>query len=448
LISLKSIGVSAAAQGIKIGWSYTDITPTKPVQLYGQEYERISTGNHDQLQSSVMAIESASGDMQAIMVSVDLCHPAFGLQKDLRSRLSGRLSGFNLNNLFMFATHTHTAPYYFDAGNPGSGVMKGSEYRDFMLNKVADAVVSAWNNRANAAVGFAQTSSGFGWNRISTYQDGHAVMVGSTVSDNGSAYIDREGLNDQTLNLMYGFDSIGILKGIVVNIACPAQDVSGLSVVSADFWGEARDQLISHYPGVVILPQLAPAGDQGPWPGNANDDWNRLTEHAAAIKNAVVNQFNSSKNSRQSLVVLKHIVQNIDLTCKSVWGGTYPFELHAIRIGNVSFANNPCELYVDYANQIHNQSKSSQEFLIQLSGSADETRYIVQDLPYPGTKRYNAAYLCTAKAIAGNINNSCYPAFDTSGLIGPTGGDELVKQTVSIINSLFSGRKPKIKASN
>ena len=55
--------------------------------------------------------------------------------------------------------------------------MKGNEYREFLLTKIADAVADAWNSRSSAAVGFAKASSGFGWNRISTYEDGHAVCM-------------------------------------------------------------------------------------------------------------------------------------------------------------------------------------------------------------------------------------------------------------------------------
>ena len=174
-----------------------------------------------------------------------------------------------------------------------------------------------------------------------------------------------EDTNDQTVNLMYGFDTDGNVKGIVINVACPAQVVEGESVVSSDFWGEVRSQLNTQYPGVVILPQCAPAGDQSPiMPGDWSNTnrWSLLTQRATAIKNAAVSQFDIAKKTRQSSVELKHIIKNISLTCKPVWGGIYPFELHAIRIGSAAFANNPCELYVDYANQVHSQVNSSQEF--------------------------------------------------------------------------------------
>jgi len=429
--------VSDSAQKIKLGWATTNITPPQPVQLWGQGYERISTGVHDSLHASVMAIESASVDMQVIMVSIDVVNPAFDLQKDLRTKLSGRLSGFDLKNLFINATHTHTAPFNFDVGNPPSGVMKGSQYRDFMLARIADAVISAWDNRAPGAVGFAQGTADVGNCRVRVYQDGHAVMYGSTTSDKGSPFKEMESVPDQTVNLMYGFDANGNIKGVVVNVACPSQVVESESVMSSDYWGEVRTQLQSRYPGITVLPQCAPAGDQVPRRPGEQCSFNILTLRATAIRNAVVSQYDHARDSRQSAVVLKHTVLDHTLTPKPVYSsqGRYSYELHAIRIGTASFANSPFELYIDYGRSIKNQAGSTQEFLIQLSGNADDygQMYRISNAPYPGLHYTGGGYLPTVKAVQGGA----YGSQDGNGFVGPTGGDELVNQTVSAINSLF-----------
>src|SRR5690606_27535549 len=47
----------------------------------------------------------------------------------------------------------------------------------------------------------------------------------------------------------------------------------------------------------------------------------------------------------------------------------YPIELHSIRLGDVAFANNPFELYVNYGFQITAKSKAKQVFVVQLSGN-------------------------------------------------------------------------------
>ena len=443
-ISNSSTGGSAL-QGIMIGWASADITPDSPVQLFGQYGERISQGVHDPLYATAMAIESASGDMQSIMVSMDILEGTFNLQKDLRNLLSGKLPGFNLKNLIISATHTHTAPYPFtspDRSQP-AGLMTGDEYRNqILLPKLTDIVVAAWNNRAAASVGFAKGSADVGYSRICVYQDGHQVMLGSIINDKGSPFVGFEGGNDPSLNLMYCFDTDGNIKGIVINIACPAQDVAGLSVISADFWGEVRRQLQVKYPGIFILEQCSAAGDQGPWNLSAGEkgdtSWIRRLTHASIIVDEMNRLFNSAQSSRQLSVELNNQVRDYTLTQKACYGiSPFTWELHTMRIGNVVFANNPFELYISYGNAIKAQSMAAQTFLVQLSGTASDDFLIKYtnngNFLYAG---YMAGYLPTAEAVAGGA----YGAHDENGRVGPTGGTQLVSQTVLQINSLFTSR--------
>ena len=440
--SKRSSGVSAV-QGIRIGWASTDITPNRPVQLFGQYGERISKGVHDPLYATAMAVESASGDMQAIMVSMEILEGTFNLQKDLRNLLTGQLPGFNLKNLIINATHTHTAPYPFtppDRNQP-VGLMTGAEYRNqILLPKLTDIVVTAWKNRTAAAVGFAKGTADVGYSRICVYNDGHEVMLGSTVDDKGSLFVGFEGGNDPSLNLMYCFDTAGNIKGIVINIACPSQDVAGLSVVSADFWGEVRKQLRVKYPGIFILEQCSAAGDQGPWNLSAGEmgdtSWTRRTAHANIIVNEVNRLFNAAQKYRQSSVELNNQVRDYTLTQKACYGiSPFTWELHTIRIGNAVFANNPFELYIGYGNAIKAQSIAAQTFLVQLSGTASDDFLI--NYTYKGNflyAGYLAGYLPTAESVAGGA----YGSLDENGRVGPAGGAQLVSQTVSQIDSLFT----------
>ncbi len=89
-------------------------------------------------------------------------------------------------------------------------------------------------------------------------------------------------------------------------------------------------------------------------------------------------------------------------------------EVHIIRLGNVAFATNPYELFLDYGNQMRARSKAKQTFLIQLCC---------------GSK----GYLPTKKAEEG----SHYSAYVSSGMSGHVGGDLLVRKTVSEINKMF-----------
>jgi len=93
----------------------------------------------------------------------------------------------------------------------------------------------------------------------------------------------------------------------------------------------------------------------------------------------------------------------------------YPIEMHVLRIGDVAFATNPYELFLNYGNQIRARSLAKQTFLVQLCCGA-------------------YGYLPTKKAEMG----SHYSAFVGSGTSGHEGGALLVRKTLKEINEMFA----------
>ena len=91
-----------------------------------------------------------------------------------------------------------------------------------------------------------------------------------------------------------------------------------------------------------------------------------------------------------------------------------PVEVHVLRLGDIAFATNPFELFLNYGNQIRARSKAAQTFLVQLSCGAQ-------------------GYLPTKKAEEG----SHYSAYVSSGSVGHIGGDMLVRKTLAEINGMF-----------
>jgi len=89
-------------------------------------------------------------------------------------------------------------------------------------------------------------------------------------------------------------------------------------------------------------------------------------------------------------------------------------EVHTIRLGNIAFASNPFELFLDYGNQIKARSLAEQTFLIQLANGVE-------------------GYLPTEKAEKGGH----YSAFIASGQVGHVGGEQLVRGTLKDLNGMF-----------
>lgn len=93
---------------------------------------------------------------------------------------------------------------------------------------------------------------------------------------------------------------------------------------------------------------------------------------------------------------------------------TISVELHSVRLGEIVFATNPFELYVDYATRIRARSKATQTFLVQLAGGG--------------------MYLPSARS----IEHKGYGSNPASTLVGPEGGDQLVEWTVKTINRMYA----------
>ena len=93
----------------------------------------------------------------------------------------------------------------------------------------------------------------------------------------------------------------------------------------------------------------------------------------------------------------------------------YPVEVHIARLGDIAFATNSFELFLDYGNQIRARSQAQQTFLIQMACGSE-------------------GYLPTEKAERGGH----YSAYVSSGVTGHEGGDLLVRKTLEEIKKMFS----------
>lgn len=89
--------------------------------------------------------------------------------------------------------------------------------------------------------------------------------------------------------------------------------------------------------------------------------------------------------------------------------------VHVVRIGDLAIATNPFELYLDFGIQIKARSKAVQTFTVELSNGC-------------------YGYLPTKRSVEGGA----YGAVSESNEVGPEGGRELVEQTLTLIDSLWS----------
>ena len=161
-----------APGGLSIGWASQDVTPTRPVMLYGQLETRVSKEVKDPVTVTALAIEAPGPDKgadQAILVSCDLEYVPPLIQKRVREGFHGQVPDFDVRKLFMNATHTHTAPVCLEGQYwplPGAEAMAPAAYAEFFVGRAVEAAAAAWKGRKPAAVGWALTKAVIGHCRI------------------------------------------------------------------------------------------------------------------------------------------------------------------------------------------------------------------------------------------------------------------------------------------
>ncbi len=466
------------AAELLVGTATTDITPTEPVAVSGQFHLRIANTVETPITANVIALESREKGLSrdvAIMVSCDLLYIPSKVLELVRKAIRERLPDLDTTKLFLNGTHTHTAPVLLldKYPIPKEGVIQVEQYRSLLTQRVADAIVQAWNRRSAGSVTWGLSHAVVAYNRRAVYADGSARMYGRT---DIAEFRNLEGYEDHDVNTLFFWNDSSELVGVIVNVSCPAQEVESRSAVNADFWHPVREALRVRFgEQLCILGWTGASGDQSPhlMYRKAADERmrklrgvDRLEEIARRIVRAVDDAYETVKNDRHADVTLIHKVETLRLPMRLVTEAehneakkavkraadqieqnpkaavrehrrmkwyettvkrferqktdpkpTYEMELHVVRIGDVAICTNSFELFTDYGIRLKARSKADQTFVVQLVG--------------PGT------YLPTEKAIRGGH----YSAVVHSSLVGPEGGNVLVDRTVDIINSLWTESK-------
>lgn len=506
-----------------VGWASESITPDRPVMMAGQFHARVSEGIMDPVTATAMAVESTGpGGVRdhLVMVSCDLADISNELRDAVRARLAAA-PGDLPRNIFINATHTHTAPdprltpygtqacaaeykaRLKSAGCRAAGedkfgmwpcigleVMPPADYVEFAADRIARAVAGAWRARRPAGIAYGLGHAVVGRNRRLVYRDGSARMYGKAAVPE-FRYV--EGYEDHSVHLMMTCDRNGKPTGLVVNIACPSQVSEHIYMISADYWHETREELRRRFGGeLFILAQCAPAGDQSPhvligrraeermWRLKNRDlrqnapraeiaqkiaaavsdivpvvekeiDWNPVFRYQSAVL-ALPRRMITAADVQEALEearpfreqyreLLAGIEADPGVRRQPRWyteitrayrrmergervklryelqetHPELPFEVHAARLGDIAFATNPFELYLDYGVRIRERSQAVQTFLVQKAGAS-------------GT------YLTSERA----VSHKGYGTVPASTDIGPEGGEKLVEWTVNTLDRMWS----------
>ena len=498
---------------LKIGWSKRDVSTDKPVMINGQMHIRISKGILDPIMLNCLVIESEN-DL-AVFLSGDFVN-GHGTLDMIRGKVNALRPEFPVKKILFNVTHTHCGPMII-TGNAqeqvphnGLDIYPPDEYRTFMTDMAAEAILEAYDNRKEGAIAY-----GYGYAVVShsrrtvyfddfskrgngrtgpknLYVDGHAVMYGNTNDDQFSGY---EGGADHYVNLMYTFDKDGKLTGAIINVPCPSQNSEQEYYLTADYWHDVRQILYKKYGDIGILSQCAAAGDLAP----RILHYGKAEERRFKLKYAdtqIDSRFDSTREKLRRMDIaqriceafdevlswagkeliwdaeVKHSVRDISVPRRLVAQELYEdalvelpkleqagfvatgdakkdyianttrmsgisrykriiqryedqqkepntkVELHTIRIGDIAFASNPFELYIDYQHRIQARSPFLQTFIVQLCAQPNGN--------------YSSGYLATERAVA----NVGYSAAIYDNQVAPEGGNALVEETLKDLQTL------------
>ncbi len=209
LTSVLSFAIESVAGELLVGAASVSITPSQPVALAGQRATRVAREVESPVTATALAIETRDGDTvldQAIMISCDLVGIREGIQERFRQRVKSRLPDFDINKLFLSATHTHAAPVMREEVYviPKEGVIQPAEYVEFLIKRLEDAVVRAWQNRRPGGVSWALGNALVAHGRRAVYADGSAKMYGGT---DGPTFQAIEGYEDHYVDVLFFFNA-------------------------------------------------------------------------------------------------------------------------------------------------------------------------------------------------------------------------------------------------
>lgn len=166
LLFLTWIALSASAAQFKVGFAQSDITPTKPMPMwgYGARHNVLSEGVRDPLFAKAVVIDV--GEEKAALVGLDLGRSPRPEQVDrIRAAVKEKAGvGF----ILLVGSHTHHGPVLElkDEPEKGKGVYDDAvAYTKTLESKLIDVIVAAAANVEDARIGWGSANVPMNRNR-------------------------------------------------------------------------------------------------------------------------------------------------------------------------------------------------------------------------------------------------------------------------------------------
>ncbi|HEU0038670.1 MAG TPA: neutral/alkaline non-lysosomal ceramidase N-terminal domain-containing protein, partial [Verrucomicrobiae bacterium] len=233
-----SVAAPSLATELRAGLAGIDITPTTPVMLAGYSSRKeLSQGVHDPLFARAVAFEQHQ--QRLVLVAVDNCGFYNSTAEPLR-RAVLTASGLKPSELFLCATHTHSAPALgLDSQKSHSNNV---QYTQWLQGKLVNVVLQALQHLGPIEVGTGSGSSPVGANRreVVTDKEGKPKVI---LGRNPALMTDRE---VQVLKLIR--PDAQSIAGVIFAYNTHSTALGGRNnIVSGDVHGLATQFLENYY---------------------------------------------------------------------------------------------------------------------------------------------------------------------------------------------------------
>ena len=249
------------AATMEVGVAKVDITPQCPIRLSGFAARTKREADKVLRKLSAKAIAFGSDDQnKTILIAVEI----IGIQSTVTRRVAEILSkaiGINPVQIAILVTHTHGSPevgnllnilqcrgdypseYFFNSSLllPDE-LIHIAEFNEFLVKKLADVAIAAFNNRKPALVSWGKGKVSFAENRRT-----------------------KGGPVDHSLPVLCIKNLDGSLRAIMANYACHGISLGpDINQIHGDWMGEAQNIIEERHPGCVAMIVIGCAGDLHP----------------------------------------------------------------------------------------------------------------------------------------------------------------------------------------
>lgn len=242
---------------LKTGYAEIIINPELGIGISGYYVPRFASGILDDLKAQCMAL--CVNDEPILIISVDNCLIYTEISDGYRKAVS-QATGVATDNIFISATHTHTAPLLRDGDFFEADAQAIEKYSEFLKNQLCAVSKNALEDLADTRMGYAVTPAP---ERIA-YIRRYRMKDGTTMTCppvNDPDIVSPIGELDKRVNVLR-FDRVGKDSIVILNYGIHADTVNG-DKISADWPAWTRTTLEKALDGTKCIYINGAQGDVG-----------------------------------------------------------------------------------------------------------------------------------------------------------------------------------------